>query len=908
MDTSEIIFDKAFEALTGYTPLRWQKRLYERLRHPDTDIPKVCDLPTGLGKTSIIPIWLIALSQQAIEGHIKLPRRLAYIVNRRTIVDQATNIVNLIRDRLQGSIGDGSSGLGHEETLQLLTSGLRLLSPEPPLLAVSTLRGEFADNEEWKKDPARPAIIVGTIDMIGSKLLFSGYGDGRYKRTHHAGLIGQDTLIVHDEAHLTPAFSDLLCSLAKAQKSDCELRPISVMELSATQRNNHDGDNVFSLEPEDEQDRIVVNRIDACKFMRLRQALPNKNAHIQQIVDLAHAHDSSLAKILIYVRSPEDAGKVATELKKRLGSGSADRVALLTGTIRGYERDLLVTENPVYRYLLNPEMQASATVYLVSTSAGEVGIDIDADHLVCDLTTLDSMVQRLGRVNRRGGDQRVAQIDLVCEGKEENAGDKPTEFSKAVAQTLAILHEWANASAGIINASPRSLRRLIQELDDKERTKAFAPKPEILPATDILLDAWSLTSVDEVPGRPEVAHYLHGLVSELPETYVAWRAEVSQFYRHEIDNKLIGDWFDACRVHSKERLQEPVNRVRRYLGDLLKEHYKNTKGQNIHVVLLDRRGRARIHPLSDVANNTNLEYKTVVLPVEAGGLTPDGTLDPKALDPCPNIDVADSDETGGVQRYRWLYLSGEPWKPVLSEQPSKSYKEVQAKGWQERESITLDEPNEDTGTDEGILNLVLLAPGKEIAGDDPGIAKFNQRLTKHTEAIAQRMDSIGERLGLNQQIKSALVSAAKWHDKGKDREIWQYYARNSDGYEPLAKSTRYLNPHTLAGYRHEFGSLLDAMRDVNLCYDPERDLILHLIAAHHGYARPHFEIRAFDKSFTTVENEQAAIEVARRFGRLQKRFGRWGLAWLESLMRCADIAASQPTGDFASLSQEQTSS
>ena len=48
-----------------------------------------------------------------------------------------------------------------------------------------------------------------TIDMIGSKLLFSGYGDGRYKRPQHAGLIGQDSLIVHDEAHLTPAFSKL---------------------------------------------------------------------------------------------------------------------------------------------------------------------------------------------------------------------------------------------------------------------------------------------------------------------------------------------------------------------------------------------------------------------------------------------------------------------------------------------------------------------------------------------------------------------------------------------------------------------------------------------------------------------------------------------------------------------------
>lgn len=38
--------------------------------------------------------------------------------------------------------------------------------------------------------------------MIGSKLLFSGYGDRRYgRRAHHAGMVGRDTLTVHEDAH-----------------------------------------------------------------------------------------------------------------------------------------------------------------------------------------------------------------------------------------------------------------------------------------------------------------------------------------------------------------------------------------------------------------------------------------------------------------------------------------------------------------------------------------------------------------------------------------------------------------------------------------------------------------------------------------------------------------------------------
>jgi CRISPR-associated endonuclease/helicase Cas3 len=86
---------------------------------------------------------------------------------------------------------------------------------------------------------------------------------------------------------------------------------------------------------------------------------------------------------------------------------------------------------------------------------------------------------------------------------------------------------------------------------------------------------------------------------------------------------------------------------------------------------------------------------------------------------------------------------------------------------------------------------------------------------------------------------------------------------------------------------------MDAMEheDVQRCAD--RELVLQLVAAHHGWARPHFEPRSYDNTRATTENDKTAWEVLRRFGRLQQRYGRWGLAWLESLLRCADIAASR---------------
>jgi len=97
-----------------------------------------------------------------------------------------------------------------------------------------------------------------------------------------------------------------------------------------------------------------------------------------------------------------------------------------------------------------------------------------------------------------------------------------------------------------------------------------------------------------------------------------------------------------------------------------------------------------------------------------------------------------------------------------------------------------------------------------------------------------------------------------------------------------------------SSYRHEFGSALDvqAQPKFKALSDDGKDLLLHLIAAHHGRARPHFTA---DESFDDKHPAGAkafAIETPRRFARLQRKYGRWGLAYLESLVRASDYAAS----------------
>ena len=94
-------FDDLFRLVTGHAPFPWQKALFNKFM--EGRFPKVCNIPTGLGKTSIIAIWLLALAHHVESGTLTdFPRRLVYVVNRRTVVDQATREAEDMRAALGG--------------------------------------------------------------------------------------------------------------------------------------------------------------------------------------------------------------------------------------------------------------------------------------------------------------------------------------------------------------------------------------------------------------------------------------------------------------------------------------------------------------------------------------------------------------------------------------------------------------------------------------------------------------------------------------------------------------------------------------------------------------------------------------------------------------------------------------
>ena len=296
-------------------------------------------------------------------------------------------------------------------------------------------------------------------------------------------------LLIHDEAHLEKPFQDLLDAIACEQRGgriddqqccagqgerQTDFKPLRVMALTATPRG---GETVFDLTPDEKAGKVerVRERLEAKKRIKFHPAGSERGAVAKKIAELAAAYKDDRKAVLVFVRTLEDVSTVEGILAK-----TKRPVLVLTGTIRGKERDELAASEGFQRF--KKDAPSGETVYLVCTAAGEVGVDISADHLVSDLTPFDSMAQRLGRVNRYGtGD---AMIDVVCES-EPDKKKADDAYEQARWKTLELLQTLPPVGDRR-DASPKA----IGDLPADRKMAAFSPTPTVLPTTDILFDAW----------------------------------------------------------------------------------------------------------------------------------------------------------------------------------------------------------------------------------------------------------------------------------------------------------------------------------------------------------------------------------------------------------------------------------
>ena len=930
-------------------PFPWQQRMLERLK--ENDVPRALDLPTGLGKTSVMPLWLLARLEQPT-----LPRRLFYVVDRRAVVDQASAVAERLREVVE-EIPELKHGLGLEKR------------PLP----VSTLRGQHIDNREWLEDPSVPAIIVGTVDMIGSRLLFQGYRTSRKMRPYAAGLIGCDSLIVLDESHLVPPFERLLAAIVDRPgefgPGNRELRGIvpemRTMSLSATGRTGESGmANVFSLDDQDFCNEVVVRRIDASKCVefvepeeeeRLAAALAR---HAWAVMD-----GGSPGKCLVFCNSRKVAVAAKKELLKLKRQSSPEDIdvpdpLLFVGARRVVERRAMEKHLRDFGFIPGVEESGNdrRSRFVFATSAGEVGVDMDADDMVCDLVEWPRMVQRFGRVNRRGGRGKRARIVVVVEA--ESDSDKPDKLGRPSSMAMRLPFDKLPLKDGCRSVSPRALVELKQAAREDRSLRDVLEAAEsgntLYPElTRALVDDWSMTSLPDHAGRPNVAPWLRGWGDDEPQTAVLWRTYLPrredgrplvadlQNKRHwsfdDLQSKPhlseVGRYFEATPPHLSEILETETRTVVDWLLARVKKVWQKPDAQAVDVgeerypslfksktrmrpeqvvaISLDRSGETRClwrlmdfeWLWSDTPKERNwprrelekaLTGAFLVLDARFLGLNSDGLLDPSCSD-LPNTIDGNRDwfeeRLGGVDRNDSSQSEAPALDPIVRFRVSvASDDRADDAEWRPRFKLVVSRSAEGDP-------LKFLKVDKflhDASTEEDRSVGHAQTLAQHHEWTREALQDMLPALDLAAPYGDALTLAASIHDEGKRAERWQraFNAKTVGG--PWAKTRGPVNQQRLGGYRHELGSLLlmnqnEKLRDIA---SEIRALIQHIVTAHHGFARPLISIDGYDDASPSAlidTRRQAAI----RFASLQRKWGPWGLAWIETCLRAADSIASR---------------
>lgn len=919
-------FEAYFQEITGFPTLRWQRRLFHQLS--ENRLPDALDLPTGLGKTTVMVLWLLARAENP-----SLPKRLVYVVDRRVVVDQATQVAEELKSNLQNM----------PELKALL--GLS----EQESLPVSTLRGQFVDNRQWLADPTKPAIIVGTIDMIGSRLLFEGYGVSRNMRRYHAGFLGADSLCVLDEAHLCQPFEALLQAVAtdKSLLPTAEQRPsiplFKRLSLSATGKQT--GNQAFGLQAEDYGDDVVAQRLNAKKELSIEignegNLLPERlGAEAWNLKDSGN-------RILIFCNRREDARKIKADLENRCKQAKVKYpINFLTGGRRVRERQNLVAWLADYGFLAGSETKHDMPTFLIATSAGEVGIDLDADHMACDLVAFERMVQRFGRVNRRG--EKSACIKVVAIPPKAPTVKRPTvpdvfmpqppsippenadkallkqykqeqqAFEKAqkiyqkvqeeYAQQLASYQQTAKAFEGYQaqlavvkrlagDASPGAITALKPKVPSDEM-KAALSEELLRPAlTRALVDAWSMTSLEQHTARPDIQPWLRGWQpNEEPETTLAWRQYLPWRDDDVFPNAAeVEAFFENAPIHLSETLEILAREAVKTLVKRAQETLKadpNVKAKPALLIMnrvgkLVGNGSYTIQQLAEIADikelRDTLANRQAVVSRFLGGLSNEGLLD----------DIAGSEDLITLDHQWDENMVG--YRVVCREHL------VKAEGdWH---TVYPFKPKSDVDDDASEIWLIQVYRGpKSQRLGDPAVSRFTQSIEKHHDLAGREMAAIAQGLNLTAEFVDLIVAAMRRHDLGKQRSLWQTAMNAPADGRPYAKTLGGGNTHLLAGYRHEFGSLADVANDAAINQLPTelRDLALHLIASHHGYACP--VIAPIDPGAPPSVLAERAQEAALRFARLQRQWGPWGLAWWEAVFRAADHRASQISDEQAEL-------
>lgn len=386
-----------FRGITGHAPYPYQERLGQE------GWPDLVDVPTGLGKTAaVVAAWLGA----RLDGRPDTPRRLVYCLPMRVLVEQTRHAA----EKWIEAAGPAFDERG-------------LARPSVHLL----MGGET--DAPWSLEPANPAIIVGTQDMLLSRALMRGYGMSRYAWPIHFALLHGDALWVLDEVQLMGPALATSTQLEAFRRAFAVPGPSRTIWMSATIerswlatadfRNAIDDLTALTLGTEDRAKAARLLRAEK-RLHRAPVALDRDTArgrwagYMDALADaVLDAHREGRQTLVILNRVDRAQG-LFRALQDRDGSPT---VLLLHARFRPPDR------RRIERALRGTVPEGGRIV--VATQAVEAGVDISSATLFTELAPWPSLVQRFGRCNRYGeveGGADVFWIPIDVEPEPYEAG------------------------------------------------------------------------------------------------------------------------------------------------------------------------------------------------------------------------------------------------------------------------------------------------------------------------------------------------------------------------------------------------------------------------------------------------------------------------------------------------------
>lgn len=703
---------------------------------------------------------------------------------------------------------------------------------------------------EWDIHPERDAILIGTQDMLLSRALNRGYGISRFRWPMHFGLLNNDCLWVFDEVQLMDVGTATSAQLDAFRRKLGTSYLVQSVWMSATLEpdwlDTVDFDLDWLGEPlelTDADQQLQPVRDRYQAAKQLAKARATMGEEEAVAAEIVQAHQSGSRTLAVF-NTVDRASAVFRQIKKQTEA----KVVLIHSRFRPPDR-----EEKMQQLLDDPPPQGTIAV---TTQVVEAGVDVSATTLFTELAPWASLVQRFGRCNRRGEFNKTRDAGVYW--FDANNGDLD---KLAPPYEPGDLKEARKYLQQLRDAGPASLEKIDAEM---------RLEPAHVIRRRDLIDLFD-TTPDLAGNDIDISRFIRS----------GEDLDVQVFWRNVPNGKAPDPQRDDGKAPRREELcSVPVYSFRQF-----------------------------IKKKQDAVWRWNpLERKWS--PVRQDDVYPGQTF-------LVHRDVGGYDKNVG-------------WNP---------------------ESRALVEP------------VPVQTPDEPEAYDrEPQFGSPWQSIADHTGDVVREMEALVQKIGLPDATKQRLLEAARWHDWGKihpvfQRGIFDGRPRRDDEFEPersdawrgrrdIGKAPDRYSPVNFWGryerrhFRHELASAL-AMLQLG-----KDDLAVYLAAAHHGKVR--LSMRSLPGEHTPHEptllyargvwDGDALPEVdlgggvtapavtlslqcmqlgrsddgqpswAERMLKLRDdpRTGPFRVAYLEALLRAADMRASQHASQRAAESQGVT--